>query len=189
MIWHTTKLRKNARLLFIYEKDVNHWIKKLTTRFKKLSSIITTSLLRKQYIMNNVKRSKKLRKYAQKVIRTAKSAKMNFIFNQLNIIYNDIDVKFRRDFRRLSNVIIIDVFLQKMNECKNIWWDLIKRNQKNFNKLVYFNKQNQFSNSTFDRFSKFQKQWFYNQNSFQFFDLWKYQYDQTSSAQTASTNM
>lgn len=185
LLWHTAELKENARLLFIYEKDVNHWIKKLTTRFKELVSMTTTSLLRERYIMKNVRRSREFKKYAQKIIRAVKSAEMKFIFNQLNIIYNDIDVKLRRDFRRFSNITFIDIFLQNMNECKNIWWDLARR-QIDL-KTVYFNRQDQFQNSSFSRFSEFQKQWSYNQNSFQL-ESWKYQYSQTSSAQAASSN-
>ena len=70
--------------------------------------------------MKNVKRHRELKKYVQKIIRCAKSTQMNSIFNQLNIVYNDIDVELRKDLRKFTNTTILNIFLQDFDECKNI---------------------------------------------------------------------
>jgi hypothetical protein len=193
LIWHTAELSDDARQILTYEEEVEHWTKKLITRFKKLASIATVSLLRERYIMKNARRNRESRKYAQKIIRSTKSVELDSIFNQLNIIYNEVEMKLRRDLRRLDNTTIIDFFLQKMNECKNIWWSLVRDRRsllENFNREVYSNRQDQYQfNTNFDRYLEHQKQWFYNQYSFQqSFESWKYQYSSsTTSAQASST--
>ena len=70
--------------------------------------------------MKNARRHRESRKYAQKIMKCAKSAKMNSIFNQLNIIYNEINVELRKDLRRPFNTITLNTFLQNLDECKNI---------------------------------------------------------------------
>lgn len=92
----------------------------MINRFKKQLFIATTSLLKERYIIKNAKRNREFREYAQKVIRLAKFEKMNSIFNQFNIIYNDIDVKLRRDFKRPFNTSTVENFLQNLDDCKNI---------------------------------------------------------------------
>ena len=68
--------------------------------------------------MKNVRKFRKSKKYAQRVIRLIKSTQMKSMFNQLNIIYNDVKVKLRRDFKRLINMNTIDEYLKEINECK-----------------------------------------------------------------------
>ena len=70
--------------------------------------------------MKNVCRHRKSRKYAQKIIRCVKLIEMISIFNQLNIIYNEINAELRREFRKSFNIINLNIFLQDLNECKNI---------------------------------------------------------------------
>jgi len=46
--------------------------------------------------------------------------KLNFIFNQLSIIYNNIDLKFQKDLMISTFVIKINDFLCDMNNRKYI---------------------------------------------------------------------
>ena len=60
------------------------------------------------------------RKYVQKIIRLIKNVDMINVLNQLNLIYNDIDVDVRIDiFRRFKNNIIINEMFNDMNEFKH----------------------------------------------------------------------
>ena len=92
----------------------------LTIQFKEQVFTTTKNLLKEKYIMKNVKKHRELKKYAQKIIKCAKSTKMKSIFNQLNIIYNDINVELRKVLRKSFNTIILNIFLQNFDECKNI---------------------------------------------------------------------
>jgi hypothetical protein len=45
---------------------------------------------------------------------------MTSSFNQLNIVYNEIDAELRRDLKKSSKDITIDDYLQLLNDCKDI---------------------------------------------------------------------
>lgn len=130
LMWHTAELSNTSRRILTYKDDVDEWVQALVTRFKPQASTATAELLRERYTMKNAKRLRELREYTQKIIKLIKSAKMNSMFNQLNVVYNGIDVKLRRDFRRSTNIITLDDYLQKLNGFKDIWWNLIKKKNK-----------------------------------------------------------
>ena len=89
-------------------------------QFKQQAVTITVSFLKESYIMKNARKLRKSKKYVQKIIRLAKSIQMKSIFNQLNIIYNDVKVKFRKNFKRLINMNTINEYLKEINECKQL---------------------------------------------------------------------
>ena len=128
-MWHTIELLNITRRILIYEKNVNEWITALIIRFKFQTTTTTTQLLRKTYIMKNVRKRRKFQKYAQKIIRWIQSIEMKSVFNQLNIVYSDIEVKMRRNSHKLINTITIENFFQKFNACRNVWWNIIKKKQ------------------------------------------------------------
>ena len=92
----------------------------LTQQFKQQFISVISSLLKKTYTMKNARRNRKSKKYAQKIIHLTKSVEMNSMFDQLNIIYNEIETTLKRDLNKSSNTITINNFLQKLNECKKI---------------------------------------------------------------------
>lgn len=77
--------------------------------------------------MNDARKRRKPREYAQKIIILTKFAEMNSIFNQFNVVYNDVDVKLKKDLRRFINTTFLNDYFQKLNDFKNIWWNLIKK--------------------------------------------------------------
>ena len=66
---------------------------------------------RENYIMTNVRRKRELMKYVFIITRTIKTIEMNIYF-QIFFIYNDIKTKFRRDFQKSTNAIIMNVFFK-----------------------------------------------------------------------------
>ena len=70
--------------------------------------------------MKDARRHRESCEYAQIILRAVKSTKLNFIFNQLSIIYNDIDLKFQRNLMISTLVIKINDFLCDMNNRKYI---------------------------------------------------------------------
>ena len=78
------------------------------------------SLMQQRYTLKNVAIQRESREYAQKIIRLTKNVDMINVLNQLNLIYNDIDVDVRVDtLRRSKNNIIINEMLSDMNEFKH----------------------------------------------------------------------
>ena len=74
----------------------------------------------------------------------AKLTQMKFVFNQLNIIYNDVKVKLRKNLKKFINMNIIDEYLKEIDECKQIWWKLT--NKRKIQNEYDSNKQYQFKN-------------------------------------------
>ena len=73
------------------------------------------TIIRRKYIMNNVKRRKKSIKYAQIIIRTVKSAKMS-MYNQIYLIYNELDLKFRKNLSISLKFIDMNIFFFKLKK-------------------------------------------------------------------------
>ena len=78
------------------------------------------NLIQQRYTLQNVASQRESREYAQKIIRLTKNADMINVLNQLNFIYNDIDIDVRIDtLRRFKNNTIINEMLSDMNEFKH----------------------------------------------------------------------
>ena len=135
------------------------------------------NLLHQRYIIRNAASQRKSRKYAQKILRFAKNVNMIDVWNQLNIIYNDIDVEVRFEiFRRSKNENIINDMLNDLDEFKHDWWAKTTRmrnnnidTQNNRNQLLKQNvrSQNQFDQYVNNRQSQHQRQTFQNQFRYQ----------------------
>ena len=98
------------------ENDLIEWITRLVGRFKEFNNITFQSLFIQRYTIRDVVNYREFREYVQKIIRVVKDVGMNFQ-NQLNLIYNDIDVNVRADImRRLRKKMILnELFIW-------IWW-------------------------------------------------------------------
>ena len=152
LMWHIAELSNTTRRILIYEKKIDEWMTILIVRFKPQASTITTDLFREKYIMKNARRFWKFKKYAQKIIKSVKSAKLNSIFNQLNVMYNGIDVKLRRNLKRPLFTITLNDYFQKFDDFKNIWWNITKK--KNWNLQFWKNQNNANFNRKNNRFNE-----------------------------------
>ena len=137
--WHISKLIEDNRRLLIYEEEVDEWARKLVERFKKSFSTIMIILLRERYDMNDARKNREPRKYAQIIIRTAKSIEIISIFNQLYMIYNELNVKFQRDLVWSTQDTILNSLDQQLNDNKKIWWTLERKNHLDQSNSFTFN--------------------------------------------------
>ena len=78
------------------------------------------NLIQQRYTLRDAIAHRESREYVQKIIRLIKNVDMINVLNQLNLIYNDIDVDVKIDiFRRFKNSITINEMLNDMNEFKH----------------------------------------------------------------------
>ena len=124
--WYINELsdinRRMLRMTMNDENDLIEWITRLIDRFKEFNNITLQNLLIQRYIIRDVVNHRESRKYAQKIIRAAKNAGIN-LQNQLNLIYNDIDVNVRADIMRRSRKrMILNELLIEFDEFKFDWW-------------------------------------------------------------------
>ena len=66
-------------------------------------------IIKKRYIIKNIRQKRKSLKYVHIIIKTTKFTKMNFFF-QICFIYNDINFEFRRDLNDSSKSHVIMIF-------------------------------------------------------------------------------
>ena len=182
--WWTDELsktkRKMTRMTMIDQKKLVEWISLLHRRFKQSINVTINSLIQQRYILRDAASQRESRKYVQKIIRLIKDVDMISVLNQLNFIYNDIDVDVRIDtLRRFKISIIVSEMLDDMNEFKHDWWvkavklrnNIDDQHDQNNKQLSRQNARSQ----QFDQYiannrqSQFQRQSFQSQRQFQFF--------------------
>lgn len=77
-------------------------------------------LMKKRYIMKNAKKRREPRKCASTMIKTAKSASLDNVFNQILLIYNGLNLEFHRNFTKPIINTVLEPFSQKIDDNKVI---------------------------------------------------------------------
>ena len=114
--------RRMAKMTITDQKKLVEWISLLHRKFKQFINVTMNNLIQQRYILRDAASQRESRKYAQKIIRLVKDVGMISVLNQLNLIYNDIDVDVRIDIlRRFKVNIIVSEMFDDMNEFKHDW--------------------------------------------------------------------
>ena len=147
--WWTNELsdveRRMTRMIMIEQEELFEWISLLYHKFKQSINVVMNSLVQQRYTLRDVAVQRESREYAQKIIRLVKNVDMINVLNQLNLIYNDIDVDVRVDtLRRFKNSTIINEMLSDMNEFKHDWWAKVVKFRSNIDDQNH-NNRNQLS--------------------------------------------
>ena len=158
--WYIDEMTSNVKTLIKYASDIKHWFVKLLTRFKKKSNIALFILMKEKYTFENAKNQRKFRKYASIILRAFKSTNLA-VSNQIAMIWNDMNVEFQRNIQRSNEDIILNDFLNALNEFKNIWWQFARRRMLAFKNFNYRLNQYQYSKKRTDQYQQFEKK-FYN---------------------------
>jgi len=143
--WYTAELSDTEKRLSKYgatDADITEWTQLLAGRFKEPSNVAIDAVLRERYSMRDTSSRREPREYAQKILRSAKDAGMSLLQNQLDIIYNGIDLELRRDVKRPDNNTTINSFLTSLDDCKHEWWALASRKSERHNRSVPPNRSN-----------------------------------------------
>ena len=136
--WWTDELfdakRRMTKMIMIEQKKLFEWINLLHDKFKQSINVVMNSLIQQRYTLRDVASQRESREYAQKIIRLAKNVDMINVLNQLNLIYNDIDIDVWIDtLRRFKNSTTINEMLSDMNEFKHDWWTKVAKLRSNIN--------------------------------------------------------
>lgn len=99
----------------------------LIERFKQPTNIAMDAILRERYTLKDASNHREPREYAQKILRSAKDAKLTDVRNQLDIIYNGLDPELRRDIRRPKDTTTLQEFLADLDDYKHDWWTYASR--------------------------------------------------------------
>ena len=148
--WYTSILIENQKRFVKLSDNVDEWVKVLHKRFKKLISIVMIIITRERYTMKNARRKRKSMKYVDIIIRAIKTINM-IVFVQIYLIYNELNLEFRRDLSKSTKTIIMKIFLQNVKNNKKIWWNLkIKHRQINYENTFNFQTNRNVNNYRFN---------------------------------------
>lgn len=115
--------RRLARMSLPGEDELAEWTTLLLARFKEPSNVALESLMKEKYSIRNAADRREPREYANKIIRYAKDAGMVTVQNQLDAIYNGIDIDVRSgNLRRPKDGTTINDLLSDLDEFKHDWW-------------------------------------------------------------------
>jgi hypothetical protein len=78
------------------------------------------SLVKEKYIMKNVKRRRESRKYAEIVLRVAKSTELTSEIYRIFLIYNEINVKFQQNIFMSKANTKLNSFFTNLDDRKNV---------------------------------------------------------------------
>ena len=134
LTWYTSNLEKNQKRLIKLSNKMNEWIRILLKKFNQFLNIVMIIVIREKYIMKDVKCKRKLIEYAQIITRAVKFAEMS-IYNQIYLIYNDVDLKFRRNLSILLETTNMNEFLSDLDFKKEIWWEINFKNRVSYNSI------------------------------------------------------
>ncbi len=90
-------------------------------------------MLNEKYTLQDAFNRRESRSFAQKIIQAVKDVKLNNVKNQLDIMYNVIDLKLLQDIKRSNDQITLNSFMSDIDDCKHEWWVIAFRLLRNNN--------------------------------------------------------
>ena len=129
--WWTAEVSDAEKRLSKYGNgdNIDEWNNLLVARFKQPSHVAIDAVLRERYTMHDASIRREPREYAQKILRSAKDAGMTSVKNQLDIVFNGIDLELRRDIKPPEEGCAINPYLTTMDNCKHTWWAYASRHR------------------------------------------------------------
>ena len=113
-VWYTFNLSDDHKRLIKFDIEIDEWIRIFLKKFRQSFETVLATVIREKYTMKDVKKRRKFIEYAQIIIKTAKFAEM-FIYNQIYLIFNDLNVEFQRNLNILIENTKLNAFLQKLD--------------------------------------------------------------------------
>ena len=129
--WWTAELSATEKRITKLGENLDEWAALLVGRFKEPADVAIDAVLRERYTMRDATSRREPREFAQKILRSAKDAGMILVKNQLDIIYNGIDLELRRDLKKPEEATTVNTFLSNLDDCKYAWWAYAGRHGRN----------------------------------------------------------
>lgn len=125
--WYTCQLTDNEKRLLTYGNNCEEWSSALLERFGPTKASGMATIVKEKYTLNDAMRHREPREYAMAIIRAAKVAKLGDVHNQLDIIWNGLDVEFQSDIDPPTIQTTLNQFLTSMDIRKQQWWTKASR--------------------------------------------------------------
>ena len=135
LAWYTSELTMDQKQLLKLGQGIEQWEQKLVARFKERPNKAMATMVRERYTIADARNKREPREYAGIIMRAAKSAKLGGTGHIIMLIYNGLDIEFQRDITMPTLATTLEVFLQELDDHKDIWWGLASQASRPFGRL------------------------------------------------------
>ena len=181
LIWQTLKLNDIEKNMY-RDAIIDQWCKDLIRRFKKRDFQTLKNLQIERYTMSNARTNKTLKAYVQNIMRHVKVVEFNSTYNQLIMIWNNLDFDFKMQISESTMIIILISFFDALNVKVDVWHEMIMIRRFSQHFVDVNVDKRQISKQNQERQSDYQQQ-FFDVDDFQFsysYSLYSYSDDWSS---------
>lgn len=127
--WWTGQVSDGEKRLVKYGNGdtIEEWATLLLARFKEPAYLAINSVLKERYTMRDAASRREPREYATKILRYAKDAGLTAIRNQLDIMFNGVDVELQRDLSKPDENSTVNSYMASLDDRKHQWWAYASR--------------------------------------------------------------
>lgn len=167
LLWHIIELT-NIKQDLLENADLNQWYIILVKWFKKRTLAALQNIQNNKYIMINTYKDKFSYIFTQKLFHHIKAAEIMSVYNQLIIVWNNLDFKFKMHVLKPQFNIIMTQFLKLLDLKMSIWGEMTWKHHHltliTLNQTNWFN-QNRLQYSEYQSYNQFQfHEWGFNLN-------------------------
>ena len=127
-IWHIYELSDIIKDFF-REISLFQWYDVMIIRFKFKAAAVIQKLTSQIYNLNKMKVDTTSKIWIMHMLHQIRIVELIFIFNKLIIIWNRLDLFFRRDILEFIEHITLELFLNQIDSKQFIWMKMIDRRQ------------------------------------------------------------
>lgn len=123
LIWHSTELSDMEKNM-LREASMKFWHDALIERFKERTPAALSAIQNAKYTLEDARRNKDPRTFAQDIFRHAKAANLVSVHNQLSMAWNAFDWRFRQNIPEPKEHTTISQFLGHLDSQSDIWFEM-----------------------------------------------------------------
>ena len=127
-IWHIYELSDIIKN-FLREISLFQWYDVMITRFKSKAAAVIQKFISQVYNLNKVKIDTTSKVWIMHMLHQVRIVELIFIFNKFIIIWNRLNLFFRRDILEFTKHITLKLFLSQIDNKQFIWMKMIDRRQ------------------------------------------------------------
>lgn len=127
--WFTSELATDSKILVKYGPGIKHWERQLLKRFKVAPSLAMAINTSEKYTLEDARRCREPREYSSKIIRACRDIEMTTDLALTTVIYNGFHSQFKQDLPFPCITTSVDTFLEAMDDCKIVWWELASEDE------------------------------------------------------------
>lgn len=120
LIWHSTQLTELEKR-GLRNFSVGQWCETLVEKFKERTATALEHLKADHYTMADARQGRAPREFAQNMMRYAKAAHMDSVYNQITLIWSNLALEFRQQIPEPTTSTTLSQFIDQLDSKESIW--------------------------------------------------------------------